>query len=138
MTGMKFRLPTEAEWEFAARGGNSSNHTLYSGSNNIDDVAWCSINSVYKTHPVAQKIPNELGLYDMSGNVWEWCEDFYGEYMSKDEVNPKGPKFGSKRIARGGSWNYPERYCQVFFRNCFAQNEMFNGLGLRLAMSVKE
>lgn len=138
MTGMKFRLPTEAEWEFAARGGNSSNHTLYSGSNNIDDVAWCSINSLYKTHPVAQKIPNELGLYDMSGNVWEWCEDFYGEYMSKDEVNPKGPKFGSKRIARGGSWNYPERYCQVFFRNCFAQNEMFNGLGLRLAMSVKE
>lgn len=137
MTGMKFRLPTEAEWEFAARGGNSSNHTLYSGSNNIDDVAWCRANCS-KAYPVAQKKPNELGLYDMSGNVWEWCEDFQGEYLSNNQVNPQGPKFGSKRIARGGSWNYPEEYCIVSFRNSHAQNVHFNGYGLRLAMTVKE
>lgn len=138
MTGQTFRFPTEAEWEYAARGGKSSNHTLYSGSNNIDDVAWYCANSRSKTHPVAQKMPNELGLYDMSGNVWEWCEDFYEPYMSKKQVNPHGPQFGSKRIVRGGSWNYSEDYCQVDLRHSYAQNMLFDGLGLRLAMSVKE
>lgn len=138
MTGLNFRLPTEAEWEFAARGGNSSNHTLYSGSNNIDDVAWYSGNSGSVTHPVALKKPNELGLFDMSGNVWEWCEDFYEPYTSKYQVNPHGPQFGSKRVARGGSCGYSERYCQVSFRHSYAQNILFDGLGLRLAMSVKE
>lgn len=138
MTGQTFRFPTEAEWEYAARGGKSSNHTLYSGSNNIDDVAWYCANSRSKTHPVAQKLPNELGLYDMSGNVWEWCEDFYEPYKSKNQVNPHGPQFGSKRIVRGGSWNYSEDYCQVDLRHSYAQNMLFDGLGLRLAMSVKE
>ena len=138
MTGLTFRLPTEAEWEFAARGGNCSNHTLYSGSNNIDDVAWYRGNSGSVTHPVALKKPNELGLFDMSGNVWEWCEDFYEPYMSNNQVNPHGPKFGSKRVVRGGSWDYLERYCQVSFRHSYAQNMLFDGLGLRLAMSVKE
>lgn len=138
MTGLNFRLPTEAEWEFAARGGNCSNHTLYSGSNNIDDVAWYRGNSGSVTHPVALKKPNELGLFDMSGNVWEWCEDFYEPYMSNNQVNPHGPKFGSKRVVRGGSWDYLERYCQVSFRHSYAQNMLFDGLGLRLAMSVKE
>lgn len=138
MTGLNFRLPTEAEWEFAARGGNSSNHTLYSGSNNIDDVAWYSGNSGFVTHPVALKKPNELGLFDMSGNVWEWCEDFYEPYTSKDQVNPHGPLFGSKRVVRGGSWNVLEKCCQVSFRHSYAQNMLFNGLGLRLALSVKE
>lgn len=138
MTGLNFRLPTEAEWEFAARGGNSSNHTLYSGSNNIDDVAWYSGNSGLVTHPVALKKPNELGLFDMSGNVWEWCEDIYKPYPSKNQVNPHGPLFGSKRVVRGGSWNYSEKYCQVRFRHGYAQNMLFDGLGLRLAMSVKE
>lgn len=138
MTGLTFRLPTEAEWEFAARGGNNSKRTLYSGSDNIDDVAWHSANSANRTHPVAQKKPNELGLYDMSGNVWEWCEDYYEPYTPKDQVNPHGPQFGSRRIARGGSWNYSEEYCIVWSRNCHAQNTHFNGYGLRLAMSVKE
>lgn len=138
MTGLTFRLPTEAEWEFAARGGNNSKRTLYSGSDNIDDVAWHSANSANRTHPVAQKKPNELGLYDMSGNVWEWCEDYYEPYTPKDQVNPHGPQFGSRRIARGGSWNYSEEYCIVWSRNCHAQNAHFNGYGLRLAMSVKE
>lgn len=138
MTGQTFRFPTEAEWEYAARGGKSSNHTLYSGSNNIDDVAWYCANSRSKTHPVAQKMPNELGLYDMSGNVWEWCEDFHESYTSEKQVNPHGPQFGSKRIVRGGSWDYSERYCQVNFRHSYAQNMLFDGIGLRLAMSVKE
>lgn len=138
MTGLTFRLPTEAEWEFAARGGNNSKRTVYSGSDNIDDVAWHSANSAHRTHPVAQKKPNELGLYDMSGNVWEWCEDYYEPYTPKDQVNPHGPQFGSRRIARGGSWNYSEEYCIVWSRNCHAQNAHFNGYGLRLAMSVKD
>lgn len=138
MTGLTFRLPTEAEWEFAARGGNNSKRTVYSGSDNIDDVAWHSANSANRTHPVAQKKPNELGLYDMSGNVWEWCEDYYEPYTPKDQVNPHGPQFGSRRIARGGSWNYSEEYCIVWSRNCHAQNAHFNGYGLRLAMSVKD
>lgn len=138
MTGLTFRFPTEAEWEYAARGGKSSNHTLYSGSNNIDDVAWYRINSKSVTHHVALKLPNELGLYDMSGNVWEWCEDFHESYTSENQVNPHGPQFGSKRIVRGGSWDYSERYCQVNFRYSYAQNMLFDGIGLRLAMSVKE
>lgn len=135
MTGLTFRLPTEAEWEFAARGGNNSKRTVYSGSDNIDDVAWHSAN---RTHPVAQKKPNELGLYDMSGNVWEWCEDYYEPYTPKDQVNPHGPKFGSKRVVRGGSWNHSEKCCIVWSRNCHAQNAHLNGYGLRLAMSVRE
>ena len=104
LTGKRFRLPTEAEWEFAARGGNKSNLTQYSGGGNIDDVAWYDGNSGKKTHPVKKKKANELGIYDMSGNVWEWCQDWWGSYGSSAQTNPKGPDSGSFRVLRGGSW----------------------------------
>ena len=104
LTGQRFRLPTEAEWEFAARGGNRSNHTQYSGSSSLDEVAWYYDNSGSKTHPVKTKKANELGLYDMAGNVWEWCQDWYGIYSSSSQYNPAGPNSGSFRVNRGGSW----------------------------------
>ena len=106
MTGQKFRLPTEAEWEYAARGGNRSNGYIYSGSNNLDDVAWYRQNSDEKTHIVATKAPNELGIYDMTGNVEEWCNDYYGAYYYENSplIDPQGPSSGSARCYRGGSW----------------------------------
>lgn len=103
-TGKKYRLPTEAEWEFAARGGNESSGYKYSGSNDIDKVAWYEKNSGDQTHPVGQKQPNELGIYDMSGNVWEWCSDWYGAYSTTWMTNPTGASFGSNRVLRGGCW----------------------------------
>lgn len=117
ITGKKFRLPTEAEWEFAARGGNQSNGYKYSGSKNIDTVAWYESNSEGKTHEVKTKSPNELGIYDMIGNVWEWCQDRYGEYSSSEQTNPTGPSSGSRRVLRGGGWSYRATYCRVSDRD---------------------
>ena len=134
MTGRKFRLPTEAEWEFAARGGVKSRGYKYSGGNNIDDVAWYSVNSVRKTHTVKTKSANELGLYDMSGNVWEWCADWYGGYDSWAQSNPVGPSSGSGRVYRGGGWHYDAWYCRVSYRNYNTPDYRLSSLGLRLAL----
>lgn len=134
LTGQNFRLPTEAEWEFACRGGNNSRGYKYSGSNYIDNVAWYDGNSGDKTHPVATKSPNELGIYDMSGNVWEWCADWYGDYSSGRQTNPKGPYDGSRRVDRGGSWYYYARICRSSIRYSYYPANRFNDLGLRLAL----
>lgn len=106
LTDMQFRLPTEAEWEYAALGGQMSQGYIYSGSNDVGEVAWCYENSGSRTHDVGTKTPNELGIYDMSGNVWEWCQDWYGSYSCSPQTNPAGPSYGSNRVGRGGSsWN---------------------------------
>ncbi len=134
MTGRTFRLPTEAEWEYAARGGKKSQGYKYSGSNNIDDVAWYDNNSS-KMHVVKDKQANELGLYDMSGNVLEWCSDWYDDYGSSSQRDPKGPSTGSSRVLRGGSWFYFARHCRVSVRNHLRPNSRSTWDGLRLVMS---
>jgi formylglycine-generating enzyme required for sulfatase activity len=133
-TGLSFRLPTEAEWEYAVRGGNKSRGYKYSGSNKLKDVAWYDNNSGSSTHDVKTKQANELGLYDMSGNVWEWCSDWYGSYDSSSQTNPKGSASGSYRVGRGGSWGFNARYCRVSHRNFITPDFRFNYLGLRLAL----
>lgn len=134
-TGRTFRLPTEAEWEYAARGGNRSKGYKYSGSNDMDEVAWYDGNSGKKTHPVKGKKANELGLYDMSGNVWEWCHDWYGHYSSGAQTNPKGPDKGSHRVLRGGSCCNDAWLCRVSYRIIIATFPLFNyHLGFRLVL----
>ena len=134
-TGRNFRLPTEAEWEFAARGGNNSRHYKYSGSNYIGDVAWYTDNSGCRTHPVGTKQTNELGLYDMSGNVWEWCSDWFGSYSSYSQSNPEGANSGSRRVDRGGSWSFDAGCCRSSDRDCDTPGDRVIDLGLRLALS---
>lgn len=134
LTGKNFRLPTEAEWEFAARGGNNSRSYKYSGSNDVGSVAWHDGNSGSKTHPVGQKSPNELELYDMSGNVWEWCQDRYGRYSSSSQTNPTGPDSGSNRVARGGSLLSNAGACRVSIRGDYTPGSRYCYLGLRLVL----
>ena len=135
LTGRNFRLPTEAEWEFACRGGNNSNGYKYSGSNNLGSVAWYDDNSGGQTHPVGTKAPNELGIYDMSGNVWEWCSDWYADYTSYSQTNPTGPRSGSCRVLRGGSWYGIAGFCRSSFRDIsYFPTNRYNNLGLRLAL----
>ncbi len=134
-TGRLYRLPTEAEWEYAARGGEKKEGKKYAGSDNVGEVAWYGENSGGKTHPVARKKPNGLGLYDMSGNVWEWCFDRWGDYEESDQpvVNPQGPEEGGNRVSRGGSWFNLAGRCRVSLRdNGEPVGRHFN-LGFRLA-----
>ncbi len=135
-TGQNFRLPTEAEWEYAARGGNKSKYTEYSGSSNINDVAWYFDNSDFETHPVAQKRPNELGIYDMTGNVGEWCQDWYDKdyYSKQPSKNPCNNIKGSHRVYRGGGYGFEAQYSQVWFRCKLEPDHDDDGLGLRLAL----
>ncbi len=135
LTGKKFRLPTEAEWEYAARGGGKSKGYKYSGSNSIDGVAWYSSNSGNKTHDVKTKLPNELGLYDMSGNVSEWCHDWYGSYSTLAQTNPVGSSYDFARGRRGGGWSGDTEECRVSFRRKSAHSSEFLSVGLRLVLS---
>ena len=134
LTGKNFRLPTEAEWEFAVRGGNKSRGYKYSGSNTLSNVAWYDDNSSYKTHPVATKAPNELGIYDMSGNVYEWCSDWYSSYSSSSQYNPIGPFSGLRRVYRGGSWDFDAWFCRVSCRQYCHPAICRHDQGLRLAL----
>lgn len=134
LTGMKFRLPTEAEWEFAARGGIYGQGCQFAGSNVVEDVAWCTLNSENTSHPIGLKQPNELGLYDMSGNVWEWCQDWFAEYSEVAKTNPVGPSSGVLRVLRGGSWLSTIRSCRVSNRHYCAPNDRDNNIGIRLAL----
>ena len=134
LNGRRFALPTEAQWEYAARGGKQSRGYKYSGSNTLGDVAWYDDNSGGNTHAVGTKQANELGLYDMSGNVWEWCQDWLGRYGSNAQTNPTGPSTGSSRVYRGGGWNDYARYCRVSNRGNSTPDNTFNSLGLRLAL----
>lgn len=137
VTGNKFRLPTEAEWEFAAHGGNDSHNYNYSGSNNLSNVAWFDDNSGEETHEVATKKSNELGIYDMSGNVWEWCSDWFGDYRSSDQLNPQGPMYGKRKVVRGGDYGSYSTLCKVRLR--FASqlpDKRGKNIGLRLVLSA--
>ena len=130
-TGRTYTLPTEAQWEYAARGGNKNEGAKYAGSNMIDAVAWYTDNS--GTHIVGSKRANALGIYDMSGNVWEWCKDWYANsYVSYDTNNPVGPSSGSVRVIRGGSWRNVAFNCRVASRNNYYPGIRGNGLGFRV------
>ncbi|MBR4709098.1 MAG: SUMF1/EgtB/PvdO family nonheme iron enzyme [Bacteroidaceae bacterium] len=136
LTGQKFRLPTEAEWEYAARGGKLSKGYKYSGSNTLDDVAWYDKNSDNTTHPVATKLPNELGIYDMSGNVYEWCQDWFSSLSyGSTQTNPTGPSSGIIRVNRGGCWGCNARDCRIFERGGYKPNGKLPNIGFRLALS---
>ncbi|MDP8201447.1 MAG: SUMF1/EgtB/PvdO family nonheme iron enzyme [Candidatus Tenebribacter burtonii] len=138
-TANGYRLPTEAEWEYAAQGGRLSKGYKYSGSNNINEVAWHNNNSGSKTHEVGTKQSNELKIYDMSGNVWEWCNDWYAaDYYKKGTVNnPQGASSGSYRVHRGGSWSYYAEFCRVTIRSGCNPDDSGRNLGFRLLRSSK-
>ena len=133
--GKRFALPTEAQWEYAARGGKKSRGYKYSGSNTLDNVAWyTSTTNDRGTKPVGTKTPNELGLYDMSGNVFEWCQDWYGSYSDSAQTNPTGPATGSYRVLRGGRWNINARFCSVSNRGRSTPDARGSFLGFRFVL----
>ena len=129
LSGRLYTLPTEAQWEYAASGGVQ---TPYSGGVNLDEVAWYESNSGRRTHPVALKLPNTLGIYDMSGNVWEWCSDWYAPYELADQLNPTGPQSGTERVLRGGSWIIEAEHCRITYRNANAPTSRDNNYGFRV------
>lgn len=135
ITGLKFRLPTEAEWEYAARGGKKSKRYLYSGSNNVLDVAWYDGNSSNKRHPVGTKQANELGIFDMGGNVSEWCQDLWGQYQNDSQINPLGSSAGTKHVLRGGNYFFDIRICYLSYRMFAESNYKDAFSGFRLALS---
>lgn len=135
ITGLKFRLPTEAEWEYAARGGKKSKRYLYSGSNNVLDVAWYDGNSSNKRHPVGTKQANELGIFDMGGNVSEWCQDLWGQYQNDSQINPLGSSAGTKHVLRGGNYFFDIRICYLSYRMFAESNYKDASGGFRLALS---
>lgn len=133
LTGKSYRLPTEAEWEYAARGGVNSCSYKYSGGHIIDKVSWSNNKYLKYTVEVGKCVPNELGLYDMTGNVWEWCNDWYGNYSSDAQTNPTGPNYGSKRVCRGGGWATSEDRCRVTYRSYSLEPQTHDiEVGLRL------
>ena len=132
ITGKTYLLPTEAQWEYAARGGKKSRSNQYAGSYSVDAVAWYSSNSGSSQHPVGKLRPNELGLYDMSGNLWEWCSDWYGSYSSGSQFNPVGPSSGFYRVLRGGSWYYGANSCRVAFRGRDSPSDRYFNGGFRV------
>lgn len=138
LTGRLFRLPTEAEWEYAAKGGSNQENFEFAGSNNLWDVAWCVSNSEERTHPVGHKECNGCGLYDMSGNVYEWCSSWYAPYIIESMYNPLGPDGGEDKVFRGGSWKYSDTYCRITYRPHTNPNGRYNNLGLRLVLEIPQ
>ena len=134
MTRISFRLPSEAQWEYAARGGNKSHHYRYSGSNAVDEVAWYKENANGTLHPVGGRQPNELGLFDMSGNLWEWCLDTYGEYPTSPQTNPVANS-GNIFVLRGGAWTYLPTYCRITCRDSYESDGISISNGFRVAMN---
>ncbi len=130
------RLPTEAEWEYAARGGRKSKGYVYSGSNKLDETAWYAVNS-NKLHPVGGKKPNELGIYDMSGNAWEWTADWYGSYTKESKTNPTGAASGSLRVRRGASGFCPATACRSINRSNYAPNGVRHNMGFRVVFAAQ-
>jgi formylglycine-generating enzyme required for sulfatase activity len=134
VTGKYYRLPTEAEWEYAARGGNQMVGCKYSGSHNLYNVGWFADNSAGTPHAVGTKLPNELGIYDMSGNVWEWCIDWYGSYPASEQCDPMGVAAGSGRVSRGGGWDNNARHCRVAYRSHNNPGSRFRYQGFRVVL----
>ena len=133
--GGSWRLPTEAEWEYAARGGNKSIKYQYSGGSDLDELGWYADNSSGQANYVGRKKPNELGIYDMSGNVWEWCKDWYGAYTAEAQTNPKGASSGTFRVLRGGGWDGTSAGCRVAFRTYRGPTYRYSRIGFRVVLS---